>query len=311
MERGWRPSEILSWELGAAPPQHALFLPAVSYFRLEPVSPFFSHSLSSLAFTMLSSSHPSSLALLCGLLSLGLAGTDARATPNPAPLPPSGQTIPLMRRGNPHVDNVGEWLQNNRLATHNKYGVGAQSSQQKRASGVNMCVRPGHVRPASNIHSSLVQSHQRAIGLYVRPCAVQNITLSYRMTCRYFGSIAVGTPPTSFDVILDTGSAYVACPPRYTRQCLNPLHSDLWLASSPSAASGRTGREISLFEPSCQFYIRLLRHLIDCYSSPASSTFQDLNQPFAIQYGSGSAQGFLGVDRVQFAGFEVNQTFGQ
>ena len=42
----------------------------------------------------------------------------------------------------------------------------------------------------------------------------------------------------------------------------------------------------------------------------ASSTFKDLGTPFAIQYGSGSAEGTLGSDKVQFAGFEVEQTFG-
>lgn len=115
-----------------------------------------------------------------------------------------------------------------------------------------------------------------------------------------------GAAPSSHDKISDGRQ-----PRSIKGKPLNPLHSDLWLASSPNAASGRTGREIALFEPSCEFYIRLPRHLTDPYPSPASSSFQDLNQPFAIQYGSGSAQGFLGVDRVQFAGFEVNQTFGQ
>lgn len=43
----------------------------------------------------------------------------------------------------------------------------------------------------------------------------------------------------------------------------------------------------------------------------ASSTFQDLGKEFGITYGSGSAQGVLGEDRVLFSGFEVNQTFGE
>lgn len=42
-------------------------------------------------------------------------------------------------------------------------------------------------------------------------------------------------------------------------------------------------------------------------SSAASSTFQDLNTTFSVTYGSGAAQGELGQDVVQMAGFEVSQ----
>lgn len=88
---------------------------------------------------------PSSSALPLGLLylllSLGLSGTDARATPNPAPVEPAGQTINIMRRGNTQrsVDDARAWLEQNRLATHRKYGV-APSGNQKRANGQNLYV---------------------------------------------------------------------------------------------------------------------------------------------------------------------------
>ncbi|KIP10069.1 hypothetical protein PHLGIDRAFT_85482 [Phlebiopsis gigantea 11061_1 CR5-6] len=183
---------------------------------------------------MLSSSSAYALPVgLLSLLTLGLSGTDARATP--APL---GQTISLSRRTPTRRDGVSaeEWLQQNRLATHAKYGLGTSGGQRKRASGMNALT-----------------------------------DLQYDST--YFGSIAVGTPPTSFNVILDTGS------------------SDLWLASDESATSRASG-DIPLFD------------------STSSSTFKDLGQSFGITYGSGAAQGTLGSDSVQFAGFEVNQTFG-
>ena len=42
-----------------------------------------------------------------------------------------------------------------------------------------------------------------------------------------------------------------------------------------------------------------------------SSTFQSLDSQFSVDYGQGSAQGTLGQDKVQMAGFEVeDQAFG-
>lgn len=100
-----------------------------------------------------------------------------------------------------------------------------------------------------------------------------NLVSNQNADSSYFGSIAVGTPPISFNVILDTGSA------------------DLWLASAE--ATGSISESIPTFNPA------------------SSSSYESRNESWDIAYGSGAAQGVLGEDIVQFAGFEVkNQTFG-
>ncbi|KAF7770563.1 hypothetical protein Agabi119p4_6537 [Agaricus bisporus var. burnettii] len=87
----------------------------------------------------------------------------------------------------------------------------------------------------------------------------------------YYGTMSLGTPGTSFNVILDTGS------------------SDLWVADS-NCQAGCTS--------------------ISTFQSSSSSTFQNLSTPFQITYGSGQAQGTLARDVVQMAGFAVpNQVF--
>lgn len=49
---------------------------------------------------------------------------------------------------------------------------------------------------------------------------------------------------------------------------------------------------------------------IQLYNDLSSSTFHNLSEPFDIQYGSGAAEGTLGQDVVQMAGFSVpNQVF--
>ncbi|KAI0793728.1 aspartic peptidase domain-containing protein [Fomes fomentarius] len=152
----------------------------------------------------------------------------------PSPAPPSlPRTIPLTRRSRP-ASNGTEWLQNQKAKLKGKYG--ARSTQQKRANGFNLLTN-------QNADSS------------------------------FYGSIAVGTPAISYNVILDTGS------------------SDLWLAASDGLTT--TTDSIPTFNPN------------------ASSTFEDLSQTFSISYGSGAARGTLGQDIVQMAGFQVSsQTFG-
>lgn len=106
----------------------------------------------------------------------------------------------------------------------------------------------------------------------------------------YFGSLAIGTPPTTYNVILDTGSAYVSFQKIFGRLFLKiPVTSDLWVADS-SCSSGC--ESVPTFNPS------------------SSSSFQNETKAFTITYGSGQAAGSLGSDIVQMAGFSVkNQVF--
>jgi len=83
----------------------------------------------------------------------------------------------------------------------------------------------------------------------------------------YYGSLAIGTPHSPFNVILDTGS------------------SDLWLAGTQC---------VNCFG-------------VPKFNPEQSSTFSNLSSSFSIKYGSGSADGFLAADTVEMAGFEIQQ----
>ncbi|KAI0741353.1 acid protease [Daedaleopsis nitida] len=148
---------------------------------------------------------------------------------------PVPRSIPLVRRARPNRNSL-DWLRGQKAHLESKYG--SRSAQEKRASGLNLLTN-------QNADSS------------------------------FYGSIAVGTPAISFDVILDTGS------------------SDLWLAAS-DGLSANSSDDIPTFDAN------------------SSSTFNDLNTNFEISYGSGAARGTLGQDVVQMAGFEVSsQAFGR
>lgn len=94
-----------------------------------------------------------------------------------------------------------------------------------------------------------------------------NLLVNQNTDSSFYGSLAIGTPAVSYDVILDTGSA------------------DLWVADS-DCVSGCSS--------------------IPTFNTADSSTFVNKSTDFSISYGSGSASGFLGSDTVQMAGFSVS-----
>ncbi|THH29282.1 hypothetical protein EUX98_g4900 [Antrodiella citrinella] len=152
---------------------------------------------------------------------------------------PTGQTMSVVRRSPPRIsgDEVEAWTREKTAALVAKYGGGSPSARK------------------------------RSVGM--------NLLTDQQFDSSYFGSIAVGTPPISYNVILDTGSA------------------DLWIAASSNQTSTSGKESIPLYNPT------------GSSSSTGSST------PFSVTYGSGSVAGVLGSDKVQFAGFEVaNQEFG-
>ncbi|KAJ7879486.1 aspartic peptidase A1 [Mycena olivaceomarginata] len=88
----------------------------------------------------------------------------------------------------------------------------------------------------------------------------------------YFGTVDIGTPPQSFNVILDTGS------------------SDLWVADSDCV---NCDRGTPLFK-----------------SASSTSFVQRQNQVTPISYGSGNVAGFISTESVAMGNFSVaNQGF--
>jgi len=154
----------------------------------------------------------------------------------PYPVISLDQSIPLVRSSQPYrtYEERGKLLQSRRLALEAKYNIGDFKNRRRSgSSGLNLLINEG-------------------------------------ADSSFMGSIAVGTPPVSFNVILDTGS------------------SDLWLAGT-SSSSGTTD----------------IPSGIATFNYASSSTFKSLNEPFQITYDSGSAQGTLATDTVQMAGLEV------
>jgi len=168
-----------------------------------------------------------------GLLALLSLAFEVLGVPQPV-FPAVGQSIEL-KRWSQSVRSESQWSQwakGQRNAVIAKYGL---QGHEKRATGENLVVNQGY-------------------------------------DASFYGTLAIGTPPYPFDVILDTGS------------------SDLWVASSSCdstcAGSGN-------FDPA------------------KSSTFKSLNHAFNISYVSGEAAGTLVQDVVQMAGFTVlTQEFG-
>mmetsp|Transcript_14792 Transcript_14792/g.28143 ORF Transcript_14792/g.28143 Transcript_14792/m.28143 type:complete len:394 (-) Transcript_14792:205-1386(-) len=95
---------------------------------------------------------------------------------------------------------------------------------------------------------------------------------------QYFGSVSIGTPPQSFQVIFDTGSSNLWVPKVGCSHCGNPFF-------------GKKSK----------------------YNHDLSTTYEDDGADFEIMYGSGSVSGFFSVESVELAQDLVvkGQRFGE
>jgi hypothetical protein len=96
--------------------------------------------------------------------------------------------------------------------------------------------------------------------------APENESIKDYANAQYFGSVSIGSPPQSFQVIFDTGSSNLWVPKVGCTHCGNPFF-------------GKKKK----------------------YDHAASSTYGEDNGDFNIMYGSGSVSGFFSTDDVILA----------
>jgi len=161
------------------------------------------------------------------------------AAPNAQPKP-KPNTIPIRRRSTPHIKD-DTWRKNNRDFVNRKFHKPSSSQSKRTVSGS---------APLTDANGDNA----------------------------YYAAVSIGTPPVSYNTIMDTGS------------------SDLWFASQQPSGAGFGGSQ----------------QLETLYSSSGSSTFNSADsQPFSIQYLGGDVSGNTATETVSLGGITVSgQPFG-
>uniref|UniRef100_A0A914Y9R4 Peptidase A1 domain-containing protein n=1 Tax=Panagrolaimus superbus TaxID=310955 RepID=A0A914Y9R4_9BILA len=161
----------------------------------------------------------------------------------------------------------------------------------------------------------------------------------------YFANITIGSPAQTFQVVLDTGSANLWIPDSTCRpeeptttaptlppipaipdrncpvfcdgledsgwrhfcssKCITPDHYKK-IRNNPSAFFMEPPMDEAAEPDACANKHR--------YNSEKSDTYEKDGKPFTLAYGTGSAKGFFGIDKVCFAPSKLcipDQTFGQ
>jgi len=131
-------------------------------------------------------------------------------------------------------------------------------------------------RPKSLAHALAAQARRanfKGVEAHQVLDGLPSVSLTDVQDSEYFGEVEIGTPAQKFTVIYDTGSSNLWVPSKGCTNCK---------PKSPS------------------------------YDSTASSSFKKDGQPFALQYGTGSCNGFISQDSVSMGGLTISDfKFGE